>query len=40
VIAAEDGRLYQHSGIDWEEVRKVLGEELQRGRMRGASSLT
>lgn len=40
VIAAEDGRFYQHSGIDWEEVRKVLSEELPRGRIRGASSLT
>ncbi len=40
VIAAEDGRFYQHSGVDWKEVEKVIGEELPRGRFRGASTIT
>jgi monofunctional biosynthetic peptidoglycan transglycosylase len=40
VIAAEDGRFYQHSGVDWKEVEKVIGEELPKGRFRGASTIT
>jgi monofunctional biosynthetic peptidoglycan transglycosylase len=40
VIAAEDGRFYQHSGVDWQEVGKVIEEELPKGRMRGASTIT
>jgi monofunctional biosynthetic peptidoglycan transglycosylase len=40
VIAAEDGRFYDHSGIDWQELGKVLGEREQRGRLRGASTIT
>jgi monofunctional biosynthetic peptidoglycan transglycosylase len=41
VIAAEDGRFYQHSGIDWEEVKKVAEESAETGEVsRGASTLT
>lgn len=40
VIAAEDGRFYQHYGIDWLEIEKVVEKEIERGRMRGASTIT
>jgi monofunctional biosynthetic peptidoglycan transglycosylase len=41
VIAAEDGRFYDHHGIDWIEVRKVLTAGARRGRLgRGASTIT
>ena len=39
VIAAEDGRFYQHSGIDWLELRKVR-KDWERGRPRGGSTIT
>ncbi len=40
VIAAEDGRFYQHNGVDWDEIEKMIDEEVPRGRFRGASTLT
>jgi monofunctional biosynthetic peptidoglycan transglycosylase len=40
VIAAEDSRFYHHHGFDWEEVRNVVEEEREDGRLRGASTLT
>jgi monofunctional biosynthetic peptidoglycan transglycosylase len=40
VIAAEDTRFYQHRGIDWEEMGKIAEEKLQRGRLRGGSTIT
>lgn len=41
VIAAEDGRFYQHSGIDWKQVRKVAEETRESGEIvRGASTMT
>jgi monofunctional biosynthetic peptidoglycan transglycosylase len=41
VIAAEDGRFYQHAGIDWAEVEKVIEEARETGEApRGASTLT
>jgi monofunctional biosynthetic peptidoglycan transglycosylase len=41
VIAAEDGRFYQHRGIDWKEVQKVIDEDLEEGRLgRGGSTIT
>ncbi|MDX2152425.1 MAG: monofunctional biosynthetic peptidoglycan transglycosylase [Bryobacteraceae bacterium] len=41
VIAAEDGRFYQHRGIDWQEVRKVAEESLEEGEVpRGASTIS
>jgi monofunctional biosynthetic peptidoglycan transglycosylase len=41
VIAAEDGRFYQHHGIDWEQVQLVMEESLEEGEIpRGASTIT
>jgi monofunctional biosynthetic peptidoglycan transglycosylase len=41
VIAAEDERFYDHSGIDWKQVRKVAEESRESGEIsRGASTLT
>lgn len=41
VIAAEDGRFYQHSGIDWQQVELVMQESLEEGEVpRGASTIT
>lgn len=40
VIAAEDGRFYQHHGIDWDEIGKMVEKEVPRGRIRGASTIT
>jgi monofunctional biosynthetic peptidoglycan transglycosylase len=41
VIAAEDGRFYEHSGIDWKQVELVAEEARETGEMpRGASSIT
>lgn len=40
VIAAEDGRFYQHYGIDWKEVEKVALESADSGSVsRGASTI-
>jgi len=40
VIAAEDGRFYEHSGIDWLELEKVFEEAETRGRLRGGSTIS
>jgi monofunctional biosynthetic peptidoglycan transglycosylase len=41
VIAAEDGRFYEHHGIDWLELRKVADRSVERGKLgRGASTIT
>ena len=41
VIAAEDGRFYQHHGVDWTEVQKVVDQDLEEGRLgRGGSTIT
>jgi len=41
VIAAEDGRFYQHYGIDWQQVEIVLEEAKATGEpSRGASTIT
>jgi len=41
VISAEDGRFYQHSGLDWAEMQKVAEESQKKGELtRGASTLT
>jgi monofunctional glycosyltransferase len=41
VIAAEDGRFYQHNGIDWKEVQKVVDQNLEDGKLgRGGSTIT
>jgi monofunctional biosynthetic peptidoglycan transglycosylase len=40
VVAAEDTRFFSHNGIDWKEVEKVLDEDLEKGRFRGASTIS
>jgi monofunctional biosynthetic peptidoglycan transglycosylase len=41
VIAAEDGRFYEHHGIDWKAVQKAVDESRETGSAtRGASTLT
>jgi monofunctional biosynthetic peptidoglycan transglycosylase len=41
VIASEDERFYQHHGIDWTELHRVVDRDLDRGKMgRGASTIT
>jgi monofunctional glycosyltransferase len=41
VIVAEDGRFFEHEGIDWAEVGKVIEESRDRGRpVRGASTIS
>src|SRR5277367_5486227 len=40
VIAAEDGRFYQHHGFDWHEIQIAADEDLEGGRTRGASTIT
>ena len=40
VIAAEDGRFYQHHGFDWQEIRIAATEDREGERTRGASTLT
>lgn len=40
VIAAEDANFYQHHGFDWGQIQIAAQEDLEGGRMRGASTLT
>ncbi len=40
VVAAEDGRFYEHGGIDWEAVQDALEDYDRRGRLRGGSTIT
>ncbi len=41
VIAAEDGRFYQHHGVDFDEMKKVYDEHTEKGkRLRGGSTIT
>ena len=40
VIAAEDGRFYQHHGFDWHQIEIAAEDDLEGGRSRGASTLT
>ena len=40
VIAAEDGRFYQHHGFDWQAIQIDAQEDLEGGRTRGASTIT
>ncbi|NJD09720.1 MAG: monofunctional biosynthetic peptidoglycan transglycosylase [Gemmatimonadetes bacterium] len=40
VVVAEDGNFWRHGGFDLEEVRTASKEALQRGRLRGASTIT
>jgi len=41
VVSAEDGRFRQHHGFDWVEMKKVLEDDIKRGRLgRGGSTIT
>jgi monofunctional biosynthetic peptidoglycan transglycosylase len=41
VISAEDGRFFQHHGIDWKEVQKVVDKDMDEGKLgRGGSTIT
>lgn len=40
VVAAEDARFYQHHGFDWHQIQIAADEDMEGGRMRGASTLT
>jgi monofunctional biosynthetic peptidoglycan transglycosylase len=41
VVAAEDGRFFQHHGIDWQEVDRLVDRDLEEGRLgRGGSTIT
>jgi monofunctional glycosyltransferase len=41
IVAAEDGRFYEHRGIDWEELKVVGQESWARGSVgRGGSTIT
>jgi monofunctional glycosyltransferase len=40
VIAAEDGRFYQHHGFDWHEIQIAAEDSMDGERTRGASTLT
>jgi monofunctional biosynthetic peptidoglycan transglycosylase len=40
VVAAEDARFYQHHGFDWTEVQIAVEDDLDRGKSRGASTIT
>ncbi len=40
VIAAEDARFYQHHGFDWHAIQLAADNDMEGGRLRGASTLT
>jgi monofunctional biosynthetic peptidoglycan transglycosylase len=40
VVAAEDGRFYQHHGFDWQQIEKAANQDFEGGRTRGASTIT
>jgi monofunctional biosynthetic peptidoglycan transglycosylase len=40
VIAAEDARFYQHHGFDWHEMQIAAEDDMEGGRIRGASTIT
>jgi monofunctional biosynthetic peptidoglycan transglycosylase len=40
VIAAEDGRFYQHHGFDWHAMQIAAEDDMEGGRLRGGSTLT
>jgi len=40
VIAAEDGRFYQHHGFDWQQIQIAARQDLEGERTRGASTIT
>jgi monofunctional biosynthetic peptidoglycan transglycosylase len=40
VIAAEDGRFYQHHGFDWQAIQTAAKDDMEGDRTRGGSTLT
>jgi monofunctional biosynthetic peptidoglycan transglycosylase len=40
VVAAEDGRFYQHHGFDWHAIEIAAEGDVEGGRIRGGSTLT
>jgi monofunctional biosynthetic peptidoglycan transglycosylase len=40
VVAAEDARFYQHHGFDWHQMQIAAEDDMDRGRSRGASTIT
>jgi monofunctional biosynthetic peptidoglycan transglycosylase len=40
VIAAEDARFYEHHGFDWHQIQIDAQEDMDGGRIRGASTIT
>jgi len=40
VIAAEDGRFYQHHGFDWQAIQKAAEDDMEGSSIRGGSTLT
>ena len=40
VIAAEDGRFYEHHGFEWDQIEIAIKEKEQHKRVRGASTIT
>ena len=40
VVAAEDARFYQHHGFDWHQIQIAAEDDMEGGRMRGASTIT
>src|SRR5260370_23220897 len=41
VISAEDGRFFEHDGIDWKEVQKVVDKDVEDRQLgRGGSTIT
>jgi len=39
VIAAEDARFYEHHGFDWHQMQIAADEDMEGGRLRGASTI-
>lgn len=39
-VAAEDGRFYQHGGIDWDAIKQAREDNARRKRRRGGSTIT
>jgi monofunctional glycosyltransferase len=40
VVSAEDARFYEHHGFDWHQVQIDAAEDMEGGRVRGASTIT
>jgi monofunctional biosynthetic peptidoglycan transglycosylase len=40
VVAAEDASFYRHHGFDWKQVRIAVQDDIERGKSRGASTIT